>query len=155
MNILKIDFNQIFIIPAEKDNEEHKKRILSIFNENIEFFHLTSDPISYEDHSKWWNDNFDKEYIYLIIFENEILGYIRLTKIRTDMKEKNEISIALLKKYQNTGIGSAAYKLFENEVKKVGIDEIIANTEIGNKKAQKFFVDNNFSKSMIKYHKKL
>lgn len=152
---MEIDLNNISIKIADKDNENHKRCVLKIFNENIQYFHLTKEPISYDNHSKWWDANFKKEYIYLILFHAEIVGYIRLTKKRTETKEKHEISIALLKQYQKSKVGSYSYKLFENEIKKLGVKEIIANTEISNIIGQNFFESNNFSKYMIKFKKKI
>lgn len=152
--MLNIDFNQIKLIPAEKDNEIHKKGILKVFNENINNFHLTSEPVSYENHYKWWDRNFEKEFIYVIIHNSEICGYIRLTKNRTNTKEKHEISIAILKKYQKLGIGTFAYKLFEKKMKKIGINEIIVNNQIENETGQRFFENLEFKKSLIKYIKK-
>lgn len=152
---MKIDLNSLSLVLADKNNEIHKKGVFKVFNENIEYFFLTSKPISYEQHSKWWNTIFNKEIIYIIIYQSNVCGYIRLTKERTNTKGKNEISIAILKEYQNASIGTFAYKLFEEEMKKRGISEIIAITNIKNTLGQKFFEKNNFRKSLIKYIKKL
>ena len=155
MIFLSIDRNLIELIPAEKNNENYKKRVLEIFNENIDFFNLTDKLISYEEHSKWWDSIFEKEYLYLILFKTEVQGYIRLSKINTFSKEKHEISIALSTKNQNRGIGSIAYQLFEKEMKKKGIKEIVAKTMDENKRGQNFFEKNNFQRSMVRFVKKI
>ncbi|MHA1284344.1 MAG: GNAT family N-acetyltransferase [Promethearchaeota archaeon] len=152
---MKIKFENIIIIPAEKENNLHKEGILKVFNENIEFFHLTRKPITKEEHNKWWAKVFEDEIIYMIFYKTNICGYIRLTKKRTNSKEKYEISIALSKKFQNLGIGSYAYKLFENEMIKRGITKIIAYTAIKNSAGQKFFEKNKFKKTFIRYEKKI
>ena len=145
----------IQIIPAEKQNKAHKKQIWTIFNENVDSSLLTSKPVSYEDHCKWWEIVFEKEYIYIVLFKLEICGYIRLTKYSSEHRDKNEISIAISNKYQNLGIGSYAYKLFENKMKEIGIQEICAITLYNNNKGREFFEKNDFQKLYIKYVKKL
>ncbi len=150
---MDIDYNKIGVIPAEIDNENHKKGILKVFNENIKYFHLTKESVSYEDHSKWWSQAFNNEIIYVIIYEQMVTGYIRLTKFKTDTKEENEISIALSKKFQKSGLGSHAYQIFEKKMKKIGISKIIANTENDNVLGQKFFEKNKFKKKDYRYVK--
>ena len=143
------------LIPAEKDNEEHRKGIWTIRNENLEFNRITNQSISYEKHCEWWEYAFDKEYIYVILHKKEIGGYIRLTKNRTSSKEKNEISIALSKNLQGKGIGSYVYKLLEEEIKILGITQIIAITDIKNEAGKKFFEKIKFRKTHIRFAKKL
>ena len=155
MILLDISINEISLIPVEKENETHKRKVLEIFNENIENFYLTNEPVSYEVHCNWWETNFEKEFIYLISFKSEFCGYIRLTKNRTTTKEKHEISISISRKFQHMRIGTYAYKLFEKEIKKIGIKEIIAITEFSNEIGQKFFEKNGFKKSLIKFLKKI
>jgi len=148
-----MDYDKISLILAEKENEDHKKGILNVFNENIQYSHLTKEPVSYEDHSKWWENAFEDEYIYIILYEKNITGYIRLTKHETKTKENHEISIAISEGFQKSGIGTYAYNLFEIEMKKKGIQEIIANTEIDNILGQKFFKKNKFKKTLTRYEK--
>lgn len=152
---MKIDISQVKLVSAEKNNENHKKGVWNVFNENIEFFHLTKNPISYEEHKKWWEIVFNTEFIFVILYRTIICGYIRLTKVSTNTKNNHEISIALSKKYQNSGIGSYAYDIFEKEITNKGISKIIANTDIRNKKGQKFFEKKKYLKTTIKYFKKL
>ncbi|MFX1535459.1 MAG: GNAT family N-acetyltransferase [Promethearchaeota archaeon] len=150
-----MNFKKISVIPAEKDNEMHKRGIWKVFNENIEFNFLTSEPVPYENHCKWWEEAFEKEFIYVILYQSAVCGYIRLTKERTESKEKNEISIGLRKIYQNSGLGSIAYNLFEKKIKDIGVSEIIAITSIRNELGQKFFEKNKFERTRIRYAKKI
>lgn len=150
MVILDIEFKQIKVIPADKDNENHRKGVWIVKNQNFGHDLMTTEPIHYDHHLFWWETAFDKEYIYIILSELDIIGYIRLTKYETDTKEKFEISIALAKEFQKSGIGSYAYKLFENEMKKIDIPLIIALTHIKNEEGQKFFEKNKFEKTYIK-----
>ena len=153
MIFLKIDLKKLALIPADKENESHKWGILLVFNQNIKYSYLTKKPLSIEEHNKWWETAFGKEYIYVIKYESEVCGYIRLTKERTISKEKYEISIALLEEFQKFGVGSYTYNLFENEMKKKGIPEIIAQTEFENTLGQRFFEKNKFKKILIKFKK--
>ncbi|MFX1500406.1 MAG: GNAT family N-acetyltransferase [Promethearchaeota archaeon] len=152
LNFRLIDFK---IIPAEKDHEDHRKGIWTIRNENINYSKTTTQPISYTKHCEWWEYAFDKEYIYLILYKEDIVGYIRLTKNKTSSKEKNEISIALSKNLQGEGIGSYVYMLFEEQIKNLGINKIIAITDIKNTAGRKFFEKNKFKKTHIRFVKDL
>lgn len=150
-----VDLNEVSVIPAEKENHMHKKGIWKVFNENIEFSFLTSEPVSFENHCKWWENAFDSEYIYVILYQKEVHGYIRLTKEQTISKEKNEISIAVSKQFHKSGLGSVAYNLIEKEMKEAGISEIIAITDIRNILGQKFFEKNKFKISHKRYVKRI
>lgn len=152
---MKVDLNKVGLILAEIKKELHRKSVWQIFNENIEYFHLTNHPVSYKNHCLWWEKAFDEEFIFLITYNSEICGYIRLSKENTKTKEKYEISVVLSKDVQNYGIGSIAYKLFENEMKMRGVKEIIAKTLQTNQRGQQFFEKNNFTRSMIRFKKEI
>ncbi len=152
---MNINYEHVKVIPAGKVNEDHKREVWKVFNENIGFNIVTTEPVSYEQHCAWWETAFDKEYIYIIKYESTICGYIRLTKVRTNSKEMNEISIALKSEFQNTGIGSHAYKIFESEIRKNGISHIITMSNIKNELSQNFFIKNDFEKTFVRFVKKL
>ena len=143
---LKFKKEEISVNPADKNRESHRRGVWIAFNENIGFNVTTTKPISYENHCKWWEKAFDKEYIYVVLFNEDVCGYIRLTKKGEDPKRINEISIAIIRKLQNSGIGSYAYKLFEKKIKKRGISKIVAKVLPDNIKAQKFFIKNGFKR---------
>jgi len=151
---LKIDLKQVSLIESDPHNIYHKKSVWKIFNENLEFF-LTNKSVTFEDHCKWWKEVFLREYIYLILFKSKICGYIRLTKYKTDNKDKHEISMAITKKYQNLGIGTYAYNLFEKEIKKFKINKIIAIVKVKNIIGQNFWKKNGFIEHPVKYIKQL
>ena len=126
------NYKNVYVIPADKENKKHKKGVWSVKNENLDYTVINEDFVPYENHSKWWENAFEKEYIYIVLYKSKVCGYIRLTKITSKIKEKNEISIALAKKFQNLGIGTYAYKIFEHEIRMKGITNIIAITNINN-----------------------
>jgi len=152
---MDIDFNQITIVPAEKENEKHKMGLWEVYNENIGINLITSEPITYEEHSKWWAGVFEKEYIFVIIYHSIVSGYIRLTKIEIGSKKKHEISIAIKKKFHNTGFGTKAYEKWESLVKELGVKKIHALTMSNNKLGQNFFAKNNFKRVSIRFEKEL
>ena len=89
-----------------------------------------------------------------MLFNEDVCGYIRLTKKGEDPKRINEISIAIIRKLQNSGIGSYAYKLFEKKIKKRSISKIVAKVVPNNIKAQNFFLRNGFKQiSKTSYEK--
>lgn len=151
---MNLNFKNVKVIPAERENNMHKKGIWKIYNENIEFAFLTFEPVPYEQHCKWWESAFDKEHIYVVLHKSKVVGYIRLTKMRTRSKEVNEISIAFAKDYQNKGLGSYTYNIFEKEMKKIGVKKIVALTDTRNKAGQKFFEKIEFEKRHFRYVKK-
>mgnify|MGYP003688618315 FL=1 len=66
------------------------------------------------------------------------------------------ISIAFIKKFQNKGIGTESYKLFEKKIKKGVI--LIAKVKKSNPSSQNFFLKNKFSllnkkKTIFTYYK--
>ena len=138
------NFDKIKVIPAEKENETHKKGVWKAFNENIDVNFITHETVPYEEHCKWWENVFEKEYVYIIQYQSTVCGYIRLTKKESSSKEKNVISISLVRKFQNVGIGTHAYKLFEEKMKEIGVTQIVALTVTSNKVGQKFFEKNKY-----------
>ncbi len=152
---MNIDYEEIKVIPANKDDKAHKKGIWFIKNENLDFSLISDEKISYKQHNNWWKGIFEIEYIYIILYKSEVSGYIRLTKLRTKSKEEHEISIAIAKKYQNIGFGTYALKIFEKKMRKIGIHQIIAFTHFNNELGQKFFEKNRFNKTYLRYVKKI
>jgi RimJ/RimL family protein N-acetyltransferase len=141
---LKFKKEDISVNLADKNRESHRRGVWIAFNENLDYNIITTKPISYENHCKWWEKAFDKEYIYIVLFNEDVCGYIRLTKKGDGPKTVNEISIAIIRKLQNLGIGSYAYKLFEKKITKRSILKIVAKVLPNNLKAQRFFIKNGF-----------
>lgn len=144
MNLLNIDLKQINIIPAEKENKKHRREVWRIYNENLEVNIITHEPVQYKKHCKWWETAFENEYIFIILHQTSVCGYIRLTKRESNSKEKYVISTSLAKKFQHSGIGTYAYILFEAKMKEIGVNQLIALTVINNEGGQKFFKKNGF-----------
>ena len=138
------------VIPAEKDNEAHRKGVWIVKNENIDYSRRTTEEILYEAHCIWWDNHFEKQYFYIVVIETEVIGYIRIPKEHPSTQDINEISIALKKEYRDKGMGSQAYGLFEKHMKNIGLSYIVAHTHVMNKNAQKFFEKNGFRKEEIK-----
>ncbi|KKN46131.1 hypothetical protein LCGC14_0676020 [marine sediment metagenome] len=162
MILLRYDLEQVRVIPAKKGDVTYREGVWHVFNENLAANINTHEPVPYENHCKWWETVFENEYVYIILYQSSMCGYIRLTKNKTSSKEKSLISIALTKKFHHFGIGTYAYKLFEAYMKEKGVNQIIALTLLSNKIGQEFFEKNNFKMTGIdkgnnfkKYIKKL
>jgi len=141
---LRYDLKQVRVIPAKREDVTYRDGVWSVFNENLDANIITHEPIPYEAHCKWWETVFESEFVYIILYQSSICGYIRLTKNKTSSKEKWVISIALARKFHHVGIGTHAYKLFEACMKEKGVNQIIALTVLSNKIGQEFFEKNNF-----------
>ena len=144
MIILRYDLDQVKVILAKKGDETYRDGLWRVFNENLDANIITHEPVPYEIHCKWWETVFESEYVFVILYQSSMCGYIRLTKNKTSSKEKDVISIALAKKFHHSGIGTYAYKLFEACMKEKGVNQIIALTVLSNKMGQEFFEKNNF-----------
>ncbi|MHA1492355.1 MAG: GNAT family N-acetyltransferase [Promethearchaeota archaeon] len=137
------------MIRAKKEDDIYKEGLWRVFNENLDANIITHEPVPYEVHCKWWETVFESEYVYIILYQSSMCGYIRLTKKKTSAKEKSVISIALASKFQHYRIGTYAYKLFEAYMKEKGVKQIIALTVLSNEIGQVFFEKNNFKMSGI------
>ena len=100
------------------------------------------------------NQKLEKKYL-CYLYKLEVVDYIRLIKVRTNSKEINEISIALLSQFQKFGVDAYAYKLFEDHMKKISIKKIVAITDYRNEGGRKFFENYRYEKSHIRYVKEL
>ncbi len=159
---MRYDLKQVRVIPAKRGDVAYREGVWRVFNENLDANIITHEPVPYENHCKWWETVFEYDYIYIILYQSSLCGYLRLTKNKTSSKEKGMISIALAKKFQQFGIGTYAYKLFEACMKKKGVNQIIALTVLSNISGQEFFEKNNFQMTGIdkenkfkRYFKKL
>lgn len=141
---MRYDLEQVRVIPAKRGDVTYREGIWRVFNENLDANIITHEPVPYENHCKWWETVFENEYVYIILYQSSMCGYIRLTKNKTNSKEKSLISIALAKKFHHIGIGTYAYKLFEACMKEKGVNQFIALTILSNKIGQEFFEKNNF-----------
>lgn len=141
---MRYDLQQVRVIPAKKGDVTYREGLWRVFNENLDANIITHEPVPYENHCKWWETVFENEYVYTILYQSSMCGYIRLTKNKTSSKEKSVISFALAKKFHHFGIGTYAYKIFEASMKEKGVKQIIALTILSNKIGQEFFEKNNF-----------
>ena len=72
----------------------------------------------------------------MIIFNDEIVGYVRLLD--------SDVGIMLKKDFQNKGIASYALELLEKEAKLLGISKLIAKVQVENISSRKIFEKNNY-----------
>ena len=70
--------------------------------------------ISFKEHKKWFLFmNSNKDYLYIIYYRSKKIGYIRTKKDKKDYL----ISIALINKFTNRGIGKKSLLKFEKKTK--------------------------------------
>jgi L-amino acid N-acyltransferase YncA len=126
--------------------DKYAKDLLKIFNSGrrSKQFYRT-DLVTWTDHKKWLaiNSRNSSMFIFLLIYKNKVAGYTRF-----DLIQKNsffEVSIAILKKYRNFGLGKF---LLKNSIKKLlilkKIKKISAVTKKDNIKSWTVFLRNNF-----------
>lgn len=101
---------------------------------------ISKNLIDYNSHATWFKDFLkSKNLIFIINFKKKKIGYVRYEKKR----KKFEISIALKNKYQNKGIGKAAFELSKIKFKS---NEIISKIVKNNRQSLKFFKNIDFKK---------
>ncbi len=112
--------------------------ILSLRNDFFKYFYHQTKPLTKNEHYKYLenqknNSNFSH---WMIIFNDEIVGYVRLLDF--------DIGIMLKKDFQNMGIASCALELVEKEAKLLGISKLIAKVRVENVSSRKIFEKNNY-----------
>lgn len=84
---------------------------------------------------------------WIITYNLKDVGYIRILN--------NDVSIMILKKFHNEGIGTDALRLLENKAKDLGIEKLIGRIMIDNKKSENIFKKNNYKLKMFWYEKEI
>jgi L-amino acid N-acyltransferase YncA len=126
--------------------DKYSKELLKIFNSGrrSKQFYRT-DLVSWRDHKKWLalSSRNSSMFIFLLLYENKVVGYSRFDSIEEN--SSFEVSIAILKKYRNLGLGNF---LLKNSIKKMlilkKIKKISAVTKKDNIKSWMVFLRNNF-----------
>ena len=123
------------LIPATETNWDF---ILSLRNDFYEYFYHQTKPLTQNEHYKYLENqkNNSKFYHWMIIFNDKIVGYVRLLN--------SDVGIMLKKDFQNKGIASFALKLVEKEAKLLGISKLIAKVQVQNISSRKIFEKNNY-----------
>ena len=101
----------------------------NIYCQNITFTKSGKKP-TWDEHCTWWQSIFDREVLYAILFKKHIIGYIRITK------DTKEISIALVVRWQNQGVGSRALAMLKEK-------PLLARVHESNKRSLHFFAKHN------------
>ncbi|MCS6104154.1 N-acetyltransferase [Clostridium botulinum] len=103
---------------------------------------FNKNPISYEEHYKWYNNslNNSNRIMYLIMLNELIIGQIRLDK----KYYTGEISFSLDSCYRGKGYGKEALKLIENEALKNEILVLEGNVLKDNISSRNVFTKNGF-----------
>jgi len=129
-------------LTIKKFNKNHSNDLLKIFNSGVEsnqFFN--NKKILKKEHENWLNLNFKTFIIFVLQFNNKVIGYCRF-----DKKEKNiyKISIAILKKYRNKGFGEYLLKNSIKKIKNKNKNKLVAIVKKNNLRSLVIFLKNNF-----------
>ena len=136
----------IQLIPATKKNWNF---ILSLRNDFFKYFHHQTKPLTKNEHYQYLEkqENNSKFHHWMIIFNEDIVGYVRLLDF--------DIGIMLKKEFQNQGIASYALKLVEKEAKLLGIPKLIAKIQAENISSYKIFEKNDYSLKIYWFEKNI
>ena len=117
------------------------KEILRIRNNNKNLnFTLTKNKIFLADHRRWFQNFLKKKnFIFIILYLDKIIGYIRLEKNRKNLI----ISIIIKKKFRKNNLGSISLEFIE---KKFEGFNLVAYVSKDNLLSINFFKKNKFKK---------
>ncbi len=127
-------------IKIKKTIKEDVKLFYKLRNNKLNRkFSFNSKNIKYDDHLKWFEDSFDKNYYFTCFNDKKKIGYIRGDKLNDTI----HISIVIDKKQRKKSIATKCFKLFEKKIKVNSI--FLAKVSKKNIASVKFFEKNKFS----------
>ncbi|MDC0522134.1 GNAT family N-acetyltransferase [Candidatus Pelagibacter sp.] len=140
-------------IKIKKTSKQDSKLFYQLRNDkfNRKFF-SNSKNIKFDEHKKWFERNFKKNYYFTCFYNKSKIGYIR----GDNLDESIFISIAIDKKFRKKNIATKCFKLFEKKIKVNSI--LFARVLKKNMNSIKFFEKNKFSllrlnKNILTYYK--
>ena len=98
-----------------------------------------SKNIEFDEHKKWFENNYSKNYYFTCFYNKKKIGYIR----GDNLNETISISIAIDKKFRKKNIATKCFELFEKKIKVNVI--LFARVLNKNTDSNKFFERNKFS----------
>jgi len=114
-----------------------------------ESFYRQDRPLTKKEHYQYMeeqenNRNFHQ---WMAIINNDVVGYIRILD--------SDISILVLQKYHNRGMGTIMLQLLEKEAKKLGIKKLRGLVRTNNSISQQIFQKNNYQLKLYWFEKNL
>lgn len=144
-NVLsRLTSSEVSLIPATKEDLDITFKWQS--TESIRRYSRQPKPVEYQEHSQWFLSSLtmNTRHIFMIAFENEKLGVLRLDQLASsDNTARFEISILVAPQAQGKKIALKAIHAIPNTFDN---SEIYAHVHRENKASQRLFQQANFNK---------
>ncbi len=140
-------------VKIKKTVKEDSKLFYQLRNDtlNRKFF-FNSKNIKFDEHKKWFENNYNKNYYFTCFYNKKKIGYIR----GDNLNETIVISIVIDKNFRKKNIATKCFELFEKKIKVNSI--LLAKVTKKNMSSIKFFEKNKFSllkkdRNILTYYK--
>ena len=140
-------------IIIKKTVKEDSKLFYQLRNDKLNRrFFINSKKIEFDEHKKWFENNYSKNYYFTCFYNKKKIGYIRGDSLNDNIS----ISIAIDKKFRKKNIATKCFELFEKKIKVNVI--LFAKAFNKNTDSRKFFEKNKFSllkkdRNILTYYK--
>ena len=140
-------------VKIKKTVKEDSKLFYQLRNDtlNRKFF-FNSKNFKFDEHKKWFKNNYNKNYYFTCFYNKKKIGYIR----GENLNDTVLISIAIDQKFRKKNIATKCFELFEKKIKVNSI--LLAKVIKKNMSSIKFFEKNKFSllkkdRNILTYYK--
>ena len=140
-------------IIIKKTVKEDSKLFYQLRNDKLNRrFFFNSKKIEFDEHKKWFENNYSKNYYFTCFYNKKKIGYIR----GDSLNDTISISITIDKKFRKKNIAMKCFELFEKKIKVNSI--LFAKVLNKNTNSSQFFEKNKFSllkkdRNILTYYK--
>ena len=140
-------------IIIKKTVKEDSKLFYQLRNDKLNRrFFFNSKKIEFDEHKKWFENNYSKNYYFTCFYNKKKIGYIR----GDSLNDTISISITIDKKFRKKNIATKCFELFEKKIKVNSI--LFAKVLNKNTNSSQFFEKNKFSllkkdRNILTYYK--
>ena len=140
-------------IIIKKTVKEDSKLFYQLRNDKLNRrFFFNSKKIEFDEHKKWFENNYSKNYYFTFFYNKKKIGYIR----GDSLNDTISISITIDKKFRKKNIKIKYFELFEKKIKVNSI--LFAKVLNKNTNSSQFFEKNKFSllkkdRNILTYYK--
>ena len=101
-------------IIIKKTVKEDSKLFYQLRNDKLNRrFFFNSKKIEFDEHKKWFENNYSKNYYFTCFYNKKKIGYIR----GDSLNDTISISITIDKKFRKKNIATKCFELFEKKIK--------------------------------------
>ena len=127
-------------IIIKKTVKEDSKLFYQLRNDKLNRrFFINSKKIEFDEHKKWFENNYSKNYYFTCFYNKKKIGYIR----GDSLNDTISISITIDKKFRKKNIATKCFELFEKKIKVNSI--LFAKVLNKNTNSSQFFEKNKFN----------